>query len=798
MNEGMEFLTTKEYNRGADETKAGPPSGLCRQGEAILLTDECNHRLECYFPLENRSTFFGKRGSGEGEFYYPKGVQVDRRGNIYVADCWNHRIQKFSTDWDFLLSFGKYGAGPAEFNEPYAIEIGPDDLLYVVDRCNHRIQVFTTTGKFKGSVGKRGTTLEGELAELYGTPENLFKKPSFEFPNDIAFDSSSNLFVVDSNNHRVVRLDKQGRFVFSFGTKGTGPGELKFPYGISIDQNDLLFVSDMNNERIQVFTPEGVVVGSFQECAQGKLTCPTTLNVTSSGELFFTTGFSSSLFKTGYSPVTPSELYSVDARKKKGELQVAFFQYEKESVEAAFEHFITFLKACDPSALLAAICENPDHIDFFFEKIQPTDLVKEKNFDAIAGLFERTFLKQKNRVNTQFIKRAELNRELFMSQQDREREILQGKDTYNTRFVTLEREDRELFRELRREMLTLKKVLSFQGSLLWKVFRHEPMSTETKDEVIVKTAEHIYSLIAFTLEMLTEREEIHARRETSFKDDKGNREENLSNFRFFTLLFDTLESFTQILLDLLRDHLKEALLNFSFFPPEKIGLFRSTAERCSGEGAFKDLVSKIFILTVDDPVPYYASIQKTLKEFTYTLYNSDVRIDFKNPFGVDRKEEILTQVFHLMVLEHTFLDLKKDFGFTIDPEIRKIHEGSFETLKNSISRTFEESERLASESALLDVQVNKTIVRDEKLRITMTNKLRLLSFAENLNFRTLGSLFLIQRINLLALTGIGEKGKRLDFINSLLGKSYESFFFLGKGEAEGDGGKRRGLLELKV
>src|SRR5271170_4368488 len=103
----------------------------------------------------------GQPGSGPGQFAYPRGIAVDSRGDIYVADSRNHRIEKISgKDGKYVADFGGLGKVegdpqkiktmlPGKLNEPNGVAVGPGDTIYVIDTWNSRVQVFGSNGKFK-------------------------------------------------------------------------------------------------------------------------------------------------------------------------------------------------------------------------------------------------------------------------------------------------------------------------------------------------------------------------------------------------------------------------------------------------------------------------------------------------------------------------------------------------------------------------------------------------------------------------------------------------------------------------
>ena len=80
----------------------------------------------------------------------------------------------------------------------------------------------------------------------------------FDRPFGIGVDQEGNLYVADTNNHRVQVLSSEGTFIKHIGSKGTGPGEFKYPIGITIDQRRRrMIVTDYENQRVQVLDLEG-------------------------------------------------------------------------------------------------------------------------------------------------------------------------------------------------------------------------------------------------------------------------------------------------------------------------------------------------------------------------------------------------------------------------------------------------------------------------------------------------------------------------------------------------------------
>ena len=81
----------------------------------------------------------------------------------------------------------------------------------------------------------------------------------FNRPSDVAWDADGNIFVADGHgaNARVAKFDKNGRFITSWGSRGTEPGQFNTPHSIAIDAQGNVYVADQGNKRIQVFDNDG-------------------------------------------------------------------------------------------------------------------------------------------------------------------------------------------------------------------------------------------------------------------------------------------------------------------------------------------------------------------------------------------------------------------------------------------------------------------------------------------------------------------------------------------------------------
>ncbi len=190
-------------------------------------------------PTTISNAFVGGEGAGSGQFSRPRGIAVDKKGNIYVADTGNARIQKFDSDGEFIASFGKSGTAEGEMKEPNGIALDDTGNIYVTDAFNHKLMKLEANGNI--------------LKEWKG-PE-----PGFYGPRDIEFGPDKRLYIVDQGRVRIVRFDPSNESYSEWGGSGTGDGQFTESTGIAIGGGFIL-VADTGNNRIQVFDMNGVFV----------------------------------------------------------------------------------------------------------------------------------------------------------------------------------------------------------------------------------------------------------------------------------------------------------------------------------------------------------------------------------------------------------------------------------------------------------------------------------------------------------------------------------------------------------
>src|SRR5262249_3639645 len=98
----------------------------------------------------------------------------------------------------------------------------------------------------------------GQRGGRGGPPGAGQQSDVFQRPSDVAWDSAGNIYVADGfGNARIAKFDKAGKFVKSWGSRGSEPGQFNTVHGIAIDAQGNVYVADTGNKRIQVFDTDG-------------------------------------------------------------------------------------------------------------------------------------------------------------------------------------------------------------------------------------------------------------------------------------------------------------------------------------------------------------------------------------------------------------------------------------------------------------------------------------------------------------------------------------------------------------
>ena len=203
-------------------TRTGNPTvGL---GNSRLFT----HGGSRLFQFDARGNYVKEIGQGIYGFLVAHSVRVDARDNIWIVDEGSGQVIEFAPDGHVLMILGR---------KPEAVSV----------------RVPTASGQAPSTGAGQG---RGGAAPGAGGAGDQFTRPS-----DVAWDGDGNIFVADGHgpNARIAKFDRNGRFLLSWGSRGSDAGQFDTPHSLATDAQGNVYVADQGNKRIQVFDGSGHV-----------------------------------------------------------------------------------------------------------------------------------------------------------------------------------------------------------------------------------------------------------------------------------------------------------------------------------------------------------------------------------------------------------------------------------------------------------------------------------------------------------------------------------------------------------
>jgi sugar lactone lactonase YvrE len=265
------YKTVADHFRMPDGRKVGSTAGITidRDGTSVWVFERCGGQ-DCVGSSVAPILKFDASGTvvksfGAGMFIRPHGIHIDREGNIWVTDGEGpdrkdprrngkgHQVFKLNQNGKVLMTLGKAGVagdGPDTFNMPSAVLVAPSGDIFVGDghggTSNARVVKFAKDGRFIKTWGKRGSS-----------------PGDFDTPHALVMDSRGRLFVADRGNNRIEIFDQNGTYLEEWRQFGR-------PSGLFIDRDDMLYVADhQSDEKTNPGFRPGIRIGSARD---GKVT----------------------------------------------------------------------------------------------------------------------------------------------------------------------------------------------------------------------------------------------------------------------------------------------------------------------------------------------------------------------------------------------------------------------------------------------------------------------------------------------------------------------------------------------
>jgi sugar lactone lactonase YvrE len=191
---------------------------------------------------------------------FPEGVTIgasadvafDAKGHLWVLNRGMQPLAEFDAEGKFIRAFGE-----GLFTRTHGLRIDRDGNIWVTDVGAHYVAKMSPEGKVLMTIGTKGE--QGEWNEASGSHR-------LNEPNDVIVGSNGDIFIAQGHtpgakgDPRVLKFDKTGKFITSWGGKGKEPGKFDVAHGLAIDAKGLVWVTDRENQRIQIFDDKGTFV----------------------------------------------------------------------------------------------------------------------------------------------------------------------------------------------------------------------------------------------------------------------------------------------------------------------------------------------------------------------------------------------------------------------------------------------------------------------------------------------------------------------------------------------------------
>lgn len=253
--------------------RLGSPTAVACASDGIYAADTINSRILKIPSAGAVQVIAGGNGYGFGgdngpataaQLSYPYSIAVGPDNSLYIGDIFNNRVRKVDAKSQTITTVAGNGSagfsgdnGPAtaaqlNMTQPCGIAVGADNSLYIADSANSRIRkidaktgiISTVAGNGEG--GFSGDNGPATSAQIY-------------FPNGIAVGLDNSLYIADTYNNRIRKVDGNAQVITtiagngSVGFSGDGPAtaaQLNNPYGIAVGPDNSIYIGDTYNYRI--------------------------------------------------------------------------------------------------------------------------------------------------------------------------------------------------------------------------------------------------------------------------------------------------------------------------------------------------------------------------------------------------------------------------------------------------------------------------------------------------------------------------------------------------------------------
>src|SRR5271166_5474678 len=194
------------------------------------------------------------------------GVAVNSKGHVFVFSRGNTTGPAYAASAAQLLEFGPDGRFVREIGHnlyawsfAHTVKVDRYDNIWATDKGSDMVIKFNPDGNVAMVFGRKQEASDEATGPLkHPNPPLPPEDGRFRQVTDVSWDTDDNAYISDGYiNSRVAKVDKNGNWLMSWGTPGTGPGQFNTPHSIAVDAQNRVYVADRFNRRIQVFDTKG-------------------------------------------------------------------------------------------------------------------------------------------------------------------------------------------------------------------------------------------------------------------------------------------------------------------------------------------------------------------------------------------------------------------------------------------------------------------------------------------------------------------------------------------------------------
>jgi DNA-binding beta-propeller fold protein YncE len=208
-------------------------------------------------------------------------VGFNSAGHIFVFNRGASPLVEFDQHGTFVRVLGE-----GRYTRPHGMRIDRQDNIWTTDVNGHTVTKMSPSGEILLTLGTKGQA--GNWDE--GANTRLLNEPT-----DIAITAAGDFFIVEGHGRgegRVLKFDKNGKFIRSWGGNGNGPGQFNQPHSIAVDSKGLVYVADRENRRVEVFDSDGKYLKEWKFAG-----LPCGFFLSRDGQLYLTSGFAGQILK---------------------------------------------------------------------------------------------------------------------------------------------------------------------------------------------------------------------------------------------------------------------------------------------------------------------------------------------------------------------------------------------------------------------------------------------------------------------------------------------------------------------